>query len=390
MSSEWPTKSLDELCESGILQLGRGNIISKRDIAADPGDYPIYSSAREKNGMFGRYGKYMFDEEMITWSIDGGGRLFYRDKHKFSVTNVGGTLRVLDSAVFDIRFLYYCLTYLHSQVRFDWVSKAHPSVIRKVYDAIPLPPLEEQKRIVAKLDEAMQDLSLAEILLSKKSQLTQAASQAAMESRMVSGRRTKGLPSVPLSAIAKWRGGLTPSTKQPLYWDHGDIPWLSSQDIKSKELNGSLRKVTPLALEETGLDLASKGSVAIVVRSGVLAHTFPVSYVPFDCVVNQDIKIGTPNEGVSGRYLAWLLQSSNDLILRKCRKEGATVQSIEVQRLMELEFPLPSLVEQEEIVEAMDEIKSHFENLRMSSNAQLLEWRSMRNGILSAAFAGEL
>jgi type I restriction enzyme S subunit len=32
------------------------------------------------------------------------------------------------------------------------VFKAHPSVIRKVYDAIPMPPLTEQKRIVARLD----------------------------------------------------------------------------------------------------------------------------------------------------------------------------------------------------------------------------------------------
>jgi type I restriction enzyme S subunit len=32
------------------------------------------------------------------------------------------------------------------------VFKAHPSVIRKVYDEIPVPPLEEQKRIVTRLD----------------------------------------------------------------------------------------------------------------------------------------------------------------------------------------------------------------------------------------------
>ena len=147
-----PLRTLDDLCEAGIVKLGRGNIISKKDIAAKPGPYPIYSSARENEGKFGEYGDYMFDEEMITWSIDGGGRLFYRPKHKFSVTNVGGTLRVLDPQTLDIQYLHRVLQNLHSQRIFDWVAKAHPSVIRKVYDAIPMPPLSEQKRVVALLD----------------------------------------------------------------------------------------------------------------------------------------------------------------------------------------------------------------------------------------------
>src|SRR5262245_20214666 len=103
-------KSLSELVDSGVVQLTRGKVISKKDIAACPGSYPVYSSAKEDDGKFGEYGRYMFDEELITWSVDGGGRLFHRPKHKFSVTNVGGVLRILDGAVLDYRYMYYALT----------------------------------------------------------------------------------------------------------------------------------------------------------------------------------------------------------------------------------------------------------------------------------------
>ena len=153
--------SLEQLVETGVVHLTRGKVISKRDIAAYPGEHPIYSSAKDNDGKFGEYGKYLYDEELITWSVDGGGRLFHRPRHKFSVTNVGGVLRIQDKSVLDYRYLYYVLTLRHSEIVFDWVKKAHPSVIKKLYTSIPVPGLNEQKQIVQKLDEAFAGIAKA-------------------------------------------------------------------------------------------------------------------------------------------------------------------------------------------------------------------------------------
>ena len=148
MRDGWKEISLEDLETSGVIKLGRGDVISKKDMEADPGPNPVYSSAENKNGMIGKYAKFMFNEELITWSVDGGGHIFYRPKHKFSVTNIGGWLRILDHKVFSYQFLTYALQRLHKQHSFDWQHKAHPSVIRKLYTRIPLPSLPEQKRIV--------------------------------------------------------------------------------------------------------------------------------------------------------------------------------------------------------------------------------------------------
>ena len=144
----YPVMTLGELVETGVVQLTRGKVISKKDLSATPGSYPVYSSAKDNDGKFGEYGHFMFDEEMITWSVDGGGSLFHRPKHKFSVTNVGGILRILSPSVLDYKFLFYVLSLRHSKIKFDWVKKAHPSVIRELYRDIPLPPIAEQRRIV--------------------------------------------------------------------------------------------------------------------------------------------------------------------------------------------------------------------------------------------------
>ena len=134
-----------------IVKLGRGDVISKNDIRAFPGDYPVYSSSAINNGEMGRYSKYMFEEELITWSIDGGGKLFYRNKHRYSVTNVSGWLRVQDNDYLNIKYVYYYLINLWQNMKFDYITKAHPSVIREKYK-IKVPQLNVQNEIVRILD----------------------------------------------------------------------------------------------------------------------------------------------------------------------------------------------------------------------------------------------
>ncbi|WP_420389612.1 restriction endonuclease subunit S [Marinobacter sp.] len=135
---------LDDLVASGEVQLGRGNVISKIDIRNNPGPYPIYSSSSKNGGKMGEYGSFMFDEELISWSVDGGGYFFHRPKHKFSVTNVSGYMRL--SHEWDYRFTAYSLQFQHEYFSFDYQTKAHPSVIREFY-LFPKVTLPEQQKI---------------------------------------------------------------------------------------------------------------------------------------------------------------------------------------------------------------------------------------------------
>ncbi|WP_404473572.1 restriction endonuclease subunit S [Microbacterium aerolatum] len=143
--------SLGEIEDRGIVKLGRGKVISKITLAECPGGYPVYSSSGAGSGEFGRYGLYMFEDERITWSVDGGGRFFYRHPHRFSVTNVSGWMTV-DTSVFRVKYLYYVLTVLWEAQSFDYTRKAHPSVIRDVYE-IAIPSLETQDEVIALLDK---------------------------------------------------------------------------------------------------------------------------------------------------------------------------------------------------------------------------------------------
>lgn len=157
---------LDEFINKNIISLDRGRVISSIDLNKKPGNYPVYSSSSQKNGLFGAFNDYDFDEELITWSVDGGGYFFYRPKHRFSVTNVSGILRILDKSKLDYKFLYYLLDYQHSNQLYDYVDKAHPSIIKKRY-FIPELQLCEQSKIAEILSKIDNAISQTERIISK-------------------------------------------------------------------------------------------------------------------------------------------------------------------------------------------------------------------------------
>ena len=140
----WEQRKLGELEKDATLYMGRGRVISAKDMSNTPGTFPVYSSSALDDGRMGAYGKYMFNQELITWSIDGGGAVFYRRKHRFSVTNVSGYIAVNPEKI-SCKFLAYAMSLAHSRIKFDYTVKAHPSVIRSLYTmGIPISLQEQQ------------------------------------------------------------------------------------------------------------------------------------------------------------------------------------------------------------------------------------------------------
>lgn len=148
--------------------------------------------------------------------------------------------------------------------------------------------------------------------------------------------------------------GGTPSKAKAAYWN-GDIPWISPKDMKSNHLDDAEDKITKTAVSESAARIVSANSVLVVVRSGILAHTFPVATVGRDVSFNQDIKAVTPKNGsLLSQYLFWMLKGQEAQVLRLGVKKGATVHSLSNGFLEGLRFPLPPLDEQRRIVGLLD------------------------------------
>lgn len=168
----------------------------------------------------------------------------------------------------------------------------------------------------------------------------------------------QGWASQSLGELGVWSGGGTPSKAVPEYWANGDIPWVSPKDMKVRKISASQDKITEAAVQGSAAQLIAEGSVLIVTRSGILAHSVPVALTSVPVTVNQDIKAITPCTAIDPDFLLAALEASRDTILGKCRKAGTTVESLDTERLKALPIPLPPLPEQRRIVRKFDTLST--------------------------------
>lgn len=161
-------------------------------------------------------------------------------------------------------------------------------------------------------------------------------------------------PIVMLSDVATLSSGGTPSKANATFWN-GDIPWVSPKDMKTACIADAEDKITRTAITESAARIVGENSVLAVVRSGILAHSFPVATVGRDVSFNQDIKAITPKNGaLLPSYLFWMLKGQEARILSIGIKKGATVHSLSNGFLEALPFPLPPINEQRRIVSLLD------------------------------------
>ena len=157
-----------------LMKLGRGRVISQEDIRNNEGEYPVYSSQTENEGILGCIDTYDFDGNYITWTTDGAntGTVFSRSG-KFNCTNVCGTMTQKYSSYKKITYLPFLSQFLNiaskRYVRYDINPKLMNNEMSRI--ELLLPPLPEQKAIVAFLDEETRKINLLLAKIEKQIEL---------------------------------------------------------------------------------------------------------------------------------------------------------------------------------------------------------------------------
>jgi len=251
----------------------------------------------------------------------------------------------------------------------------------------PLPPTRaEQEAIAESLSDADALMESLEQLIAKKRRLKQGA----MWELLTGKRRLAGFTGEwnveKLGDLGAWRGGLTPSMRNPDFWDGGQIPWISSGDVKTGILNQTAFRITPEAVKQSRTTMLPPRCIVVVTRSGILRKCLPAALTIPPMAINQDIKGLIPSADHDPAYLLQMLNGVGGRILATCLKSGTTVESIEFSWLKRFEVRLPAKTEQTAIAAILSDMDAEIAALE----AKLAKARQIKQGMMQNLLTGRV
>lgn len=170
---------------------------------------------------------------------------------------------------------------------------------------------------------------------------------------------------VELGELCDIRNGSTPSRTEPDYWEGGNIPWFTIEDIREQGriITKTKQKITKKALEETSVKLLPESSVLLCCTASV--GEFAFANIPL--TTNQQFNGLIVKENQKGRILPkFLFWMCSDLKSELERVSGKTsFNFVSVKTLSKIMIPLPPIEEQKKIVEELDRYQRIIGGARM-------------------------
>ena len=290
----------------------------------------------------------------------------------------------------DYLGLIFTANYLENQLGADAKGTTGYAAVRPktlLACEIPLPPLQEQRQIVARIEE------LSSLINEARTLRHQAAAEAkvlwASNATRKFDQLAENYPLRELASLVTIRGGGTPSKSNPFYWG-GKIPWITPKDMKVRELHDSIDHISEQAANETAAKLIPPNAVLVVVRGMILAHTFPSAVLRRHAAINQDMKALIPSTEMLPEFLCTLFWAHNSRIVDLVEKSTHDTRKLETTKLLNTKIPVPPLVEQRRVVSEMAVLRAKVEELSHFQSETATELDALLPAILDRAFRNEL
>ena len=189
---------------------------------------------------------------------------------------------------------------------------------------------------------------------------------------------------VRLGDIGIWGAGATPLKSNSEFYSNATIPWLLTGDLNDSYIIEIPNKISKIALEKTSVKLNPKDSILIAMYGATIGK---VGILTFPATTNQACCACTKLFQTENLYLFNFLISERKNFIS--RAVGGAQPNISKEKIVRTPIPLPPLEEQQEIVRILDEVLENEnkvkELLELEERIDILE-----KSILHKAFKGEL
>ncbi len=286
------------------------------------------------------------------------------------------------------KFVFYFLkaneTFIKTELR---QGAAQPHVYAKDIAVleIPLPPLDEQKRIVAKLDEALGYVdSLIDNLQKSMFQVNEFSKSAVSE---VIEKQVVDLGSVRMDEVFTIaRGGSPRPIKKFLTQSSDGINWIKISDASrtGKYITDTTEKI----LKE-GISRSRFVKSGDLLLSNSMSFGRPYILKTDGCIHDGWLVLSSKRSNVDTEFMYYLLGSQYVYRQFDDLAAGSTVRNLNKELVASVKIPLPTIDLQKSLTSRFQDIELANESLLSNINNRLMDAEILKNSILSAAFAGD-
>ena len=257
---------------------------------------------------------------------------------------------------------------------------------------IPLPPLEEQKKIADILSTVDKKIAFVEENINATEELKKGLMQKLLtegightefkDSEL--GRIPESWKVVKLEEVCtKIVGGGTPSKNEPDYWNNGTIPWVTPSEFtksKSNYISVTESKISEEGLKNSSATLLAIGTVIMSSRATIgeckintIEITTNQGFISFQC-----------NDLLNNLYLLYFIKQNKPNILKI--SSGSTFLEVSRTSMKNFSIAIPPLEEQKQIAEILSTVDKKLENLKEKKQS----FEELKKGLMQKLLTGEV
>lgn len=323
-----------------------------------------------------------------------------RDEYSSPVASTGFCVLRANKKVLPAYLFYFVTTdFVQAQIEPYVGGASYPAItdgnLKKA--PIPIPSIEEQKRIVEKLDALLTRIDTAIEHLQQSVTLADALFSSALNRVFnPSGTKVNFDSGYSLPEGWDWRTVNDLSTKiqyghTAKAADKGNAQFLRITDIQDNNIDWL--GVPFVDLKEKEIEkYALKDNDLVFARSGATAgKSILIKEPPQNAIfASYLIRIVPDTEAIQPEYLELFFKSPAYWDIVKANAAGAAQPNINGTKLGEFKVPTPSMETQKRIVDEMSSLSARVTELKKELRDKVYFIESAKSSILNSAFKGEL
>jgi len=295
--------------------------------------------------------------------------------------------------LFVEEFIFNYLLLIREDIIRDSFGGAQPNISKSYIDniKIPLPPLPEQQRIVAKLDNLFANIDKAIGLLEENIAHTQALMGSVLDEEF--GRLETTSKVVSISEIADVKGGKRLPKGEKLLEFKTDYPYIRVTDFSnngtietdkikyiSKEIH---EQISRYIITNDDLYISIAGTIG---KTGII----PKELNGANLTENAARLVYKDKSTIDNAFVYYYTKSDEFKRFVEDSTKQVAQPKLALTRLKEIKLVLPSLKKQQKVVEKFRLVEQRLIELQEYQTKKLNNLKALKSSLLDQAFKGEL